>query len=264
MTLRNYLYLILLILNLGIVIRFRNTSYFYFFFLVCLIDPVTLIITSLHLPITLRYYLIVAAVMYVIAFPLFENRTRIIVVLIVLFSLLLIEKYHIVSVISGVFIFVSITVYIVWNQLAQIKKEKKLEVFAIGICLGIGLNIIRVYTCYEYKNYFYEYMNIIMICDFVVTLFIIVVGPNGYISFRGKNQPLNTEIEPFDLTMREKQIIKLISKGLTSKEIADQLFLSKKTIDYYRSNIRLKLNITKKSDLITFYNTNFEDANNDE
>lgn len=45
------------------------------------------------------------------------------------------------------------------------------------------------------------------------------------------------------LTPRELQICAMIKEGNTSKEIADKLFLSKKTVDFHRGNIRNKLKL---------------------
>ncbi|UYO63973.1 LuxR C-terminal-related transcriptional regulator [Acetobacterium wieringae] len=52
-----------------------------------------------------------------------------------------------------------------------------------------------------------------------------------------------------DFTEREIEIAMLIIEGLTTREIADVLYLSTKTIDFHRINIRKKLGITnsKKS-----------------
>jgi DNA-binding NarL/FixJ family response regulator len=45
------------------------------------------------------------------------------------------------------------------------------------------------------------------------------------------------------LTERELDVIKLIIAGNTSKEIAEQLFISPKTVDVHKNNIFIKLNI---------------------
>jgi DNA-binding NarL/FixJ family response regulator len=50
-----------------------------------------------------------------------------------------------------------------------------------------------------------------------------------------------------DFTHREIQIIELIQKGHSSKEIADQLSLSEKTIMRHRQNIAHKAKTTGKS-----------------
>jgi len=51
---------------------------------------------------------------------------------------------------------------------------------------------------------------------------------------------------------KEIKILDLISRGLTSKEIAEQLFLSKKSIDYHRANLMRKADIKNKSELVKF------------
>lgn len=52
------------------------------------------------------------------------------------------------------------------------------------------------------------------------------------------------------LTQREIEIIKLIVKGETSAEIADQLFISPATVQTHRKNIFNKLKVKKVSELI--------------
>ncbi len=51
------------------------------------------------------------------------------------------------------------------------------------------------------------------------------------------------------LTAREKEIVKLIIDGKKSKEIADILFISVKTVDKHRSNILSKLGLTNLIEL---------------
>jgi len=52
------------------------------------------------------------------------------------------------------------------------------------------------------------------------------------------------------LTPREKEILQLIADGLTGQEIASKLFISFKTVEYYRYNILLKLDCTNTALLI--------------
>jgi DNA-binding NarL/FixJ family response regulator len=53
-----------------------------------------------------------------------------------------------------------------------------------------------------------------------------------------------------DLNFREEQILQMIINGVTSKDIADHMHLSKKTIDYYRSNLLRKFNIKTQIELV--------------
>lgn len=54
------------------------------------------------------------------------------------------------------------------------------------------------------------------------------------------------------LTNRERQILKLVAEGQTSKYIAGQLSLSVKTVEKHRSNLMRKLNLHNASALTTF------------
>jgi PAS domain S-box-containing protein len=49
-----------------------------------------------------------------------------------------------------------------------------------------------------------------------------------------------------EFTSRELQIATLVKEGRTSKEIAEILFISPKTVEYHRSNIRKKLGFSKE------------------
>ncbi len=55
-----------------------------------------------------------------------------------------------------------------------------------------------------------------------------------------------------ELSDREKTILKLVAKGLTNKEIAEQLFLSAHTVITHRKNITTKLGIKTISGLTVY------------
>ena len=52
------------------------------------------------------------------------------------------------------------------------------------------------------------------------------------------------------LTERELEIVALIAKGKSNKEIADELFISHRTVDTHRSNLMKKLEINNVAKLI--------------
>ncbi|WP_347159487.1 response regulator transcription factor [Pontibacter chitinilyticus] len=54
------------------------------------------------------------------------------------------------------------------------------------------------------------------------------------------------------LTPAEKQIVRLVAQYKSSKEIADELFISEKTVFNHRMNIAKKLNLTGKNSLLRF------------
>jgi DNA-binding CsgD family transcriptional regulator len=67
----------------------------------------------------------------------------------------------------------------------------------------------------------------------------------------------NEEVSPargkqklFNLTGREQEVLKQIVKGLTSKEIAEHLGISKLTVDTHRKHIQQKMGVSKQVDLL--------------
>ncbi|MCX6144703.1 MAG: response regulator transcription factor [Ignavibacteriales bacterium] len=63
-----------------------------------------------------------------------------------------------------------------------------------------------------------------------------------------------TEIETGDvpLTRREREVLTLVVDGLTNQQIADQLFISPRTVDTHRTNIMQKLNIHDLANLVRY------------
>lgn len=61
---------------------------------------------------------------------------------------------------------------------------------------------------------------------------------------------LNSNEELFKLTLSEKKIVELIANQKTSKQIAELLFLSEKTVEGHRSNIIQKLGLTKEKNTL--------------
>jgi two-component system, NarL family, response regulator NreC len=55
-----------------------------------------------------------------------------------------------------------------------------------------------------------------------------------------------------DLSEREVEVLRLIALGHTNNEIAEQLYLSVRTIESHRSHIQQKLGLTTRADLVRF------------
>jgi DNA-binding NarL/FixJ family response regulator len=69
-------------------------------------------------------------------------------------------------------------------------------------------------------------------------------------TFSGRSAPTDSPVET--LTDREFEVFQLIGSGLATKEIADKLHLSVKTVEVHRVNIKQKLNIRTAPELIHF------------
>lgn len=57
---------------------------------------------------------------------------------------------------------------------------------------------------------------------------------------------------PDDLSDREVEVLTLIARGFTNTEIAEQLYLSVRTVETHRSHIQQKLRLTTRSELVGY------------
>ena len=62
-----------------------------------------------------------------------------------------------------------------------------------------------------------------------------------------------SEQDPYQqLTDREREVLKLVAEGHTSRKIAGILVVSPKTVEWYKSSLMKKLNIHSRTDLIKY------------
>jgi DNA-binding NarL/FixJ family response regulator len=62
----------------------------------------------------------------------------------------------------------------------------------------------------------------------------------------GKKDPYST------LTAREQEVMRMLAEGLNSKEVADKLFISPKTVENHRTNLMKKLGLKSTVELIRY------------
>ena len=68
-----------------------------------------------------------------------------------------------------------------------------------------------------------------------------------------KEEFINQREEDFiKLSKREQEVLELICKGLSNQEIADQLYISHRTVDKHRANLISKTNSKNTADLVMF------------
>ena len=54
------------------------------------------------------------------------------------------------------------------------------------------------------------------------------------------------------LSNREAEVAELVSKGLSNKEVASQLFVTEKTVKFHLTNIYKKMNVKSRAQLIVW------------
>lgn len=84
-----------------------------------------------------------------------------------------------------------------------------------------------------------------------------VLKGEKYVSSSLNFDPFDSKTESPDsdisvLSKREKEIITLVAEGFTSREIADKLFVSIKTVETHRTNIMAKLGLKGLADMVRY------------
>jgi len=60
-------------------------------------------------------------------------------------------------------------------------------------------------------------------------------------------------LDPYEtLTAREREVLHLVAEGHTNAEIADRLFISRRTVETHRANLMRKLGLRTQTDLISY------------
>jgi DNA-binding NarL/FixJ family response regulator len=75
----------------------------------------------------------------------------------------------------------------------------------------------------------------------------------AYLSPRLTEQLVSETAAPCEfLTAREREVLKLIAQGKSSKEVGDLLFISPRTVERHRANIMEKLDMHNTADIIKY------------
>lgn len=64
------------------------------------------------------------------------------------------------------------------------------------------------------------------------------------------------------LSHREAEVAELVSKGLSNKEVANQLFVTEKTVKFHLTNIYKKMSVKSRAQLIVWCMPHMDFVNN--
>ncbi|MCX7797676.1 MAG: helix-turn-helix transcriptional regulator [Melioribacter sp.] len=251
------------------IFRFRNDEMFYFFYIYAIADPI-LIITSLFVNNNIfASYHVGINLLLIFSLPKLNLKYKIGILLgSIIYLLIDIKDFKEMLLFNLLLTF--ITFYFINNIINDVLNKKDIKFYSLILITYFITQIITKFYYYKDINFFLRLYNYCLIINMVQFTLITAIGPNlGFklnlkwlerilpkkrtvVYTNGSSKLTVEDLKKYGLTDREIEILKLISHGYTSKEIAEKLYLSKKTIDYYRSNIRAKLNLSKKSEIFRF------------
>lgn len=96
--------------------------------------------------------------------------------------------------------------------------------------------------------------NVILICRFYKKPLFAQSAPISG-SRHMNEKTLEEKMAPYSFTKREQELIRLILKGKSNQEIAEDLFISQNTVKHHISNIYKKANIKNRIQLLQLFNS---------
>jgi len=82
----------------------------------------------------------------------------------------------------------------------------------------------------------------------------VFLRPEGLavLTTRGKGPEAQQDAEKHILSERERQVLGMVARGYTSKEIGARLYLAPSTVDTYRDRLMKKLELTTRAELVDY------------
>ncbi|NHC41590.1 response regulator transcription factor [Bacillus sp. MM2020_1] len=144
------------------------------------------------------------------------------------------------------------------NGLEATKTIKEKFPYIKVIILSVSDHIEDLFTAIQYGAQGYLLKNMDP-DDWLQYLRSIIEGSNtaakdlaGKLLYQFRERDLQNAPSISSLTTREKEILLLVSKGLTNKQIANQLFISENTVKNHMKNLLEKLNLENRVQLASY------------
>ena len=111
--------------------------------------------------------------------------------------------------------------------------------------------------------------NILLLLESMLRLLNVNISLSRNDTSRKADDALPAQVRDDRISKREHEIVKLLCKGFSNKQIARQLFISETTVKTHISNILAKLNLHDRMQIVVYYynkddGTNPPDADNNE
>jgi DNA-binding CsgD family transcriptional regulator len=256
-------------------LRFRKSKYFIYFFIAALIG-------SIHVAIIFFFkvnsYSVLPFIspLLLLALPNREIKQ----IIFSLLSLLILFPHFSENKIIPLMISTLNSAYIIFllceDLFNEIKINSFVPLFLPFLIMDILRGTINYYLYYENQQLLIRFASLFAVLEIITVLLIAYFGPSTNVRIKHKkvivhnDENINpnspnlqiiqlTKKELFNgLTNMELKVLSLLAEGLTNQEIANKLYVEKKTVYFHLGNIKSKLNIKSTSQLTKYAFKNFE------
>ncbi len=264
---------IVLFLNIALyflpAIRFYKSKYFWFFLIISLLDPIFIVVHFLF-GLSTYYFLPLSFAILLLFIPSNDRKNRVVTFILMIF---LLPYFRILPLLPVLVTSISAT-YIIYffieEFIHELKNSSMVVLFIPVIVFDLMKDFFKIYLYYEYNGILTQHFTVFLIAGLIFPSAIAYLGPtrkyksallNKIYSYKVSDiiVPSNLHLVDLtasnqlkDLTNAEKRVLALIAEGYKNDEIAEKLFVTKRTIYLHCQNIKNKLNIGSSSRLARF------------
>ncbi|WP_459210876.1 helix-turn-helix transcriptional regulator [Aquimarina rhabdastrellae] len=134
------------------------------------------------------------------------------------------------------------------NKLMNIQNK---NAFIIGLAILVVICVL-IFNVVYFSSYYgiaqIDYINSLLLIPFIIT-----VCSFGMLIEQYKHKSKIKKIDKFDLTQKEKEVVKLILKKKKNQDIANEMFVELSTIKTHINNSYKKLNIKNRKELFDMF-----------
>ncbi|MEW6653655.1 MAG: helix-turn-helix transcriptional regulator [Bacteroidota bacterium] len=256
-------------------LRFKSSKYFMFFYLWAFCDPLMVIYQMLFKSTSFYYKPIFIAVL-TFGLPGFHKKNSFIIVIISLLGLPLAATYPFIYPFFTAAVNFIIIYHLIDDLTFHYKNSYSLPIFLLLTIFSILFDSMKTSLYYVSIDLFLKLFLLSQIISLAFVASTILVGANKLLKIKNlvkENLPQRSSaefevelksnnypnIDTIDLhshlsalTNAELRVFKLLGEGYKCTEVANKLFLSRKTVYFHCNNLKTKLNITSISGLTRY------------
>lgn len=259
-----------ILINIIPVFIFRHTKFLYYFVCLALLDPAFIILYYLF-NIPTYYFMPMSISLLLLVLP-YKDRKNIYWGM--LSSILLLPYFYFPKLLPSVITLMA-SFYIIYFFVEEIKEElqtaSSLSFFLLILILITIKDNAKVMLYYIQADFLRDQFALFLFSSSILSLLLIILGPNtklrtswllniGLFDIPQTNATtINHKINEdtfSNLTPMEKKVLYLFGEGLRSKQIAEKLFVSPRTIYFHSNNLRSKLGFSTTQQLIKYSSEN--------
>lgn len=254
-------------------LKFRGTKYFHYFIVLALLDPFFLLL-HYAFNITSFHYMPIATAILLFALPVKDRKYVLLAIVSIILVLPHISEYYFLAPLTTVIISALIINYFIEQILFDYKNSYAIPLFLPVLILCTIVDSIKISLYYSNLPFLTKYYIWFLIFGLITTLLLFYFGAGKKLQLKALpvlendlKEEKSSDVEPFEnlhiykidkndpfyeLTNAELRVLELLGEGYKSTEIAERLFVSKKTIYFHCGKLKEKLNINSSRSLTKY------------